>query len=328
MKRRSGGFRNARSTNSWFCCFGLVCLFVCQKYVTLVAGHMTGWTIDDIKKDTTWRRVTKEEKQRIDMRVAQAVTSTWRMVDSGSEEFSEESPMSLDRPPKAVAAAPPVRRAQGAGRIRQATCASCIACCAPFLVLYSHLHPDTHTHIQALASRFDKTMHAAGFQRASTLERSQRASTLERSPTQAADDEVDRLHRQLAAAKARVAALKKKAVAEKAKAKAEMEIAMARSIMEAAAAAAKRKAVAEKKKTAAAEMKAAAEKESFSDWKTVPLRMPSPPHAFPSACLRSSTSLPLRMPSLPHALPSACPPFRMPSLPHAFPSACLPLRLP
>ena len=279
MKRRSGGFRNARSTNSWFCCFGLVCLFVCQKYVTLVAGHMTGWTIDDIKKDTTWRRVTKEEKQRIDMRVAQAVTSTWRMVDSGSEEFSEESPMSLDRPPKAVAAAPPVRRAQGAGRIRQATCASCIACCAPFLVLYSHLHPDTHTHIQALASRFDKTMHAAGFQRASTLERSQRASTLESSPTQAADDEVDRLHRQLAAAKARVAALKKKAVAEKAKAKAEMEIAMARSIMEAAAAAAKRKAVAEKKKTAAAEMKAAAEKESFSDWKTVPfaclpLRMP------------------------------------------------------
>jgi hypothetical protein len=289
---------------------------------------MTGWTIDDIKKDTTWRRVTKEEKQRIDMRVAQAVTSTWRMVDSGSEEFSEESPMSLDRPPKAVAAAPPVRRAQGAGRIRQATCASCIACCAPFLVLYSHLHPDTHTHIQALASRFDKTMHAAGFQRASTLERSQRASTLERSPTQAADDEVDRLHRQLAAAKARVAALKKKAVAEKAKAKAEMEIAMARSIMEAAAAAAKRKAVAEKKKTAAAKKKAAAEKESFSDWKTVPLRMPSPPHAFPSACLRSSTSLPLRMPSLPHALPSACPPFRMPSLPHAFPSACLPLRLP
>ena len=223
VKRRSGGFRNARSTNSWFCCFGLVCLFVCQKYVTLVAGHMTGWTIDDIKKDTTWRRVTKEERQRNDMAVAQAVTSTWTMVDSGSEESS--SPISLDRPPKAAAAASPVRRAQGAGRIRQATCASCIACCAPFLVLYSHLHPDTHTHIQALASRFDKTMHAAGFQR---------ASTLERSPTQVADDEVDRLHRQLAAAKARAAALKKKVVAEK---------------------------------------------ESFSDWKTVPLRMPSPPPA-------------------------------------------------
>ena len=88
MKRRSGGFRNARSTNSWFCCFGLVCLCVCQKYVTLVAGHMTGWTIDDIKKDTTWRRVTKEERQRNDMAVAQAVTSTWTMVDSGSEESS------------------------------------------------------------------------------------------------------------------------------------------------------------------------------------------------------------------------------------------------
>lgn len=150
MKRRSGGFRNARSTNSWFCCFGLVCLFVCQKYVTLVAGHMTGWTIDDIKKDTTWRRVTKEEKQRIDMRVAQAVTSTWRMVDSGSEESSEESPMSLDRPPKAVAAAPPVRRAQGAGRIRQATCASCIACCAPFfsfVLTFAPRHTHAHTGI-------------------------------------------------------------------------------------------------------------------------------------------------------------------------------------